>query len=502
MVIHLGDPEADASQPEPPIELSFVELPEPTLPLDAVEGDEEVDLDQTDSGLTPGDLETLASVQPAERGHPPDEDTTVDASLDPAQILAEASPEEPAEQDEEDPRRINVRSEAPATSPPVEPTRHISEVDHRAPVEQRAESISELDGPVTEGSRGAQGQAGNNSPDTTVAPDQEAARRGEKEAELRAPIEQATPLERKAALGEDGLGQAGGAQARGPGKDGDEAGGRQGSDSQGAGARAVSTSSRGGPSEARAGSEESPPPAPEGWLPMAVRVDPSVGRAPPTLAPSELETPERSLDLELVQARGERAPETQGSQGEQDHSAQDPQQVELDDAPAVTELEVDGADTPQTSPGWGGDQVLKTQTQASVQGTQHEEGAPALASVETLEQELEVGPTSAFNARADEHAGYYKQLEEQIDRQWRENTPTELKAMGVQGTVRVRITVDERGRVLSKEVVRHSDYEELEALALNSIPKRVARPPKALANPTFVYSIDLTMKDGGWASNP
>lgn len=173
----------------------------------------------------------------------------------------------------------------------------------------------------------------------------------------------------------------------------------------------------------------------------------------------------------------------------------------MDDAPAVTELESEGDEAPQTSPGWGGDQVLKAKTQASVAGNLVEEGAPSSSPPEVLEQELEVAEQTQVAARLHEHAAYMDELDSAVDRAWREQTPTEVKAMGLQGTVTVRIELDHKGRVVSKKVVRQSGYSELDSLALAAVPPRLPKPPKGLADPTWSYEINLRMNDR-WASTP
>ncbi len=487
-----------------PLALTLLDV-EPTLAeLDVDETAEELDElgELKDTGDKAGEEELEPENLASEADALPEELLSPDKSLDLEQAPAPELDPLPQDEEEDPGKLIHVRTEKEVDEgEPDQDTKHIARTNLRAPTETRSPSSAAEDGEYAPDNTGAIGQAGNRSPDTTVAPDQEAARRGEKEAELRAPVEQATAQRREAAIGEEGLGQAGGAKARGPSEGGDREAGKAGEDSTGAGARRPSEKSVGGPSPARLGSTESPPPAPDGWLPMAVRVDPSVGRAPPTLAPSEIETQERNPELEILRARGEEAPETIGDLGSQDHSAEVPEELEMDDAPAVTELESEGDEAPQTSPGWGGDQVLKAKTQASVAGNLVEEGAPSSSPPEVLEQELEVAEQTQVAARLHEHAAYMDELDSAVDRAWREQTPTEVKAMGLQGTVTVRIELDHKGRVVSKKVVRQSGYSELDSLALAAVPPRLPKPPKGLADPTWSYEINLRMNDR-WASTP
>lgn len=485
---------------DPVVELALLQV-EPELPELSEDPDADADGELRDSSLELGELALEPDLVASLSEEAAAEDLSAEESLDDAQA---PSPEEDPlpEEEEEEGQLIHVRTDREIDEgAPEENTRHIARTNLSTPVETRAPSTAAEDGDYAPSNSGALGQQGNRSPDTTVAPDQEAARRGEKEAELRAPVEQAEAQRREAAIGEEGLGQAGGAKARGPSEGGDSAGGKAGQDSTGAGARRPSERSVGGPSAARLGSTESPDAAPEGWLPMAVRVDPSVGRAPPNLAPSELETPDRAEDLEILQAREEQAPETLGDRGTQDHSAEIPEELEMDDAPAVTELEMDGEEAPQTSPGWGGDQMLKAKTQASVAGELVEDGNPASAPVEVLEQEMELGEQTQVIARKHEDAAYMDLVDTAADRAWREQTPTEFKAMGIQGTVQIRIEIDHRGRVVSKSIVRQSGYSELDAVTLASVPTRFPKPPKGLADPTLPYTLNYTMNDR-WASSP
>ena len=145
--------------------------------------------------------------------------------------------------------------------------------------------------------------------------------------------------------------------------------------------------------------------------------------------------------------------------------------------------------------------MLKAKTQASVAGNLVEEGAPSSSPPEVLEQELEVAEQTQVAARLHEHAAYMDELDSAVDRAWREQTPTEVKAMGLQGTVTVRIELDHKGRVVSKKVVRQSGYSELDSLALAAVPPRLPKPPKGLADPTWSYEINLRMNDR-WASTP
>ncbi len=487
-----------------PLALTLMDLqPAPaglSLPQDAEE--EEAAGTLQDIGDQAGQEQLEAEKRPSSELDLHNDAQSPEKSLD-IERSPEPEPDALPEQEKKDPEKlIHVRTEKELDEgDPGPDTRYIARTNLNAPNDSRSPNSSAENGEYAPDNSGSTGKAGNRSPDTTVAPDQEAARRGEKEAELRAPVEQAIAQQREAAIGKEGLGQAGGAKARGPSEGGDRQAGKAGLDSTGAGARRPSEKSVGGPTPTQLGSTKTLPPAPQGWLPMAVRVDPSVGRAPPTLAPSEIETPDRNPDLEILRAREEKALETIGDLGNQAHSAQVPEDLEMDDAPAVTELETQGEAAPQTSPGWGGEQVLKSKTQASIAGNLIEEGAPSSSPPEVLDQELKLSEHTQVSARAHKNAAYMDVVDKAVDRAWREQTPTEVKAMGLQGTVTVRIELDHKGRVVNKQVVRRSGYSKLDTLALAAVPSRLPKPPKGLADPTWSYEINLRMNDR-WASTP
>jgi TonB family protein len=483
-----ADPPPEQEPAEQPLALVFVDVAHPE-PASRTEDAPELDptADQADA-LEESATDALSELERESQGQ--DDAREADLEHQDAEDPEEAPVEEP---DDEDDRLVHVRSDAQGGDDAPDDTTNISDRNLVVQRESRAAKPHLQWGDENPGKGGQAGVTGSVSPDTTLAPQNEAAREGLEAAEVLQHTN-LTPQERKEAEAQRDEGESGGSAAEGPQAESDAAGGRTGDDATGAGQHRINPSSTGQPAQARAEQVESPPPAPEGWEPTVVRVDPSVGRTAPSTAEAQQERDQVDQAEEIELARAPEAAERKGSEGTERHSSPTPEQQQDDFAPAIADLEVEGDDTPKAERGWGGDQ-LAASTQTSVAGQLVQEGEVATTSATTVEEQVELLDQNAVSARKDDRAPYFRELETIVNANWLESTPVEYKAAGYQGTTQVVFVVDRRGRVISKEVVRQSGYRELDELALAAVPERFPKPPKGLAEPTVEYAINLRLND-------
>ena len=442
--------------------------------------------------------ELLAGVEPTPA--PSDETTPGPIERDegdrPEQALEQDRPEEPAleERDRREERHVRVDDTLPTalTSPDTD---RVAARDVHVAEDTRATVPTMEWGPESPGTVGAPGTVGNASPKQRSEELAEGARSDDDAEEVAKKREARTQHqdEVQPAEGTD----RGQPTASGPKSLAEREGGNDGRDLAGDGARERSVASSGQPSQHVEGSPESSPLAPDGWEPFAVRIDPSEGRPAPTAKASEIDGQVDTDSAVPVQARSERKARPTGDGGEGEVRVALPAFDE--ESPALAELEDEGEPTPETARAWGGEQLIDPDTEAGSTGRVDLVGAQATTSKTTVERDVEDGPVTAVSARAHELGPYRDSLEEGIHERWIELTPLEVRAMGFQGTAVVRFEVDRRGRVVTKTLVKRSGYPQLDDVALAAIPRRVEKPPKGAAEPTFAHTIEFRNTDR-WAS--
>lgn len=398
---------------------------------------------------------------------------------------------EPEELPERELQHVRFDDSVEATDE-VEDTHRIASKNVR--VEQDTRRIQPVldPGPQVPAQLGAPGSVGERSSQHTRPADSE---RGERDVADRT-------ARRRAATGptadEIADGEVGAATARGAKSLAEREGGREAQDEEGTGARPTSVASAGRPSAAVRGPVESSPLAPHGWQPLAVRIEPATGAPAPTVVASEVET-ERREDADAVQqARSERVVRETGDEGRVALRTPDAEDEE-EDAPAVAHLDDDGEETEDLDRSWGGEQVEERQVEAGASGNTALTGQTATTPPLVVERTVDEDDLTIASARFDPLAPYMDEIEETVDARWKEITPLEVRAMGLQGTAVVAIEVDARGRVVNKTLLKQSGYSQLDEIALASIPKRVKRPPAGAADPTFEHALEFRHTDR-WAS--
>ncbi len=493
LLLPLLDPRsAEASEePEESEELVLIELLEPS-PLRAVPGQDEDGLAEAEGELI-GEEES----RPEEPVQAPAEALRSEAE----ETVQEDRPDEEDEQPPPDSRdRRHVRfAEDQLESERAPKSRRIASKDVLAREETRAPKHSPVIGPDLQADLGAKGRTGSTADQPVKAPrSEDRAAESERRAEERAVLERPTPEEKRRSLGVDEAQPAQPGAAAGPDALAEREGGQEGSQEAGLGARAPAPASAGAPAAAVAGSEASAPRSDDGWEPFALRILPSEGAAAPTLAPSEHLTQPRDDDQPTLAQAAAQERET-GAAGASQRQLAPPVPEAVDEAPALTELdEQEGDERQKTSAGWGGEAALSSQTRASATGSLSFSGAQSSTSPEVAELEVEEGEATQLSARAHEHGAYYDELHDVLRERWVELTPLEVRALGYQGTSVVLITVDAKGRVQDKKLIRRSGYSELDRIAMAAVPTRVGRPPRGMAQPTFTYEMDFRMTDR-WA---
>ncbi len=388
-----------------------------------------------------------------------------------------------------------VANESQATESPDQSHR-IAQVDMKVEQESRAPTPPLEEGPELEAHSGRSGRVGLEAPEVDRSPNAKEARKGER-AEEQAQLERSTPERLRSASGGEGEEEES-ATASGPEKLANAAGGQEGSEDEGRGARIPNPPSAGTESPAIEEQTPSTTEAPDGWQPT-VLFDPSLGMPAPSIV--EDQDPERTErpDEETSQAREPLQARVQGAEGDAEQRQQARPSVEPQPEPAVAELDQEGEETPSTAPGWQGEALLADTTRSSVSGAVELQGTPGSTSLTTPEEEVDLDDRTQVSALAHPHAAYMDQIEGIIRSAWLEEMPVDYTALGMQGTTTVRLEVDHRGRVVSKQVLRMSGYPELDAHALEAIPQRLPRPPEGAAEPLFVHQIDFRKNDP-WAS--
>ena len=348
-------------------------------------------------------------------------------------------------------------------------------------------------GPTAPAQLGASGQAGQANPQRSrdLASESGDERRAADDRRAKAP--------RAPVVTSDGRDEAAGAAtAAGATSIAERDGGQEGEDLAGRGARPESKPSAGIESAEIVGQLESPALAPDGWEPFAVRIEPSLGQPAPSMEESSVETERRVEDDMVVQAKAPKKPRETGDAGETEVRSPTPSELE-EPSPAVADADDDGEDSEDLERAWGGEQVVERNDEAGSTGTMALNGQAATTPPLVVERTLAEGATTEVAARLHPHAEYMDQLDDGIHQRWRELTPLEVRAMGLQGTVVVTLEIDARGRVVTKSLVKKSGYSELDELALSSIPNKVKRPPAGAAEPMFVYEMEFRHTDR-WAS--
>ena len=110
----------------------------------------------------------------------------------------------------------------------------------------------------------------------------------------------------------------------------------------------------------------------------------------------------------------------------------------------------------------------------------------ATAPLTVAPDHIAIGPSTQVNARRTPLGEYVAQIEDEIRDTW--VLPLELRAMGVQGNVEVIFTVNRRGRVIQKTISRHSGNTALDSAALDAVPPRLQRIPRALGQRQISFS--------------
>ena len=91
---------------------------------------------------------------------------------------------------------------------------------------------------------------------------------------------------------------------------------------------------------------------------------------------------------------------------------------------------------------------------------------------------IQLGDTTQLNARATPLGIYISVIEDRIREAW--VLPVEFRAMGTQGIVEVSFLVNRNGRVSQAAIVRKSGTDDLDKIALRSIPRWLPRIPSDL----------------------
>ena len=447
---------------------------------------------QEPEALPPRALEGAGEASPPEPQPAPGERSPDEAEL--AQTTEDPEPVEASSPEEPPPAELqHVRfSEDVRASDEVPDTHRIASKDVVVQRDARAPQPILAEGPLTPAQLGAPGTVGAATPQKTQDLDAERGRDGEAERVAR----------KRAAHGPttDDLvdGHAGSATAAGPASLAERDGGREGLDKAGAGARPRSLPSAGLQAAEVLGQEPSSPLGPDPWEPFAVRIDPSAGQPAPSMEASEVETERRQPDEQVQQAEAERRPRESGDAGEVVLRSPEPLDEE-EEAPAVAQVDDAGEDLEHLDRSWGGEQVERRNVQQGATGTTALSGQTATAPPLVVERTVDEAAETLVEARFDPMSPYMDEIEAVVDARWKELTPLEVRAMGLQGTAVVDIEIDARGRVVHKELARRSGYAEIDEIALASVPKRVKRPPQGAAEPTFKHSLEFRHTDR-WAS--
>ncbi|MCP4803950.1 MAG: TonB family protein [Proteobacteria bacterium] len=475
--------------------LAIPAFAEPDVPEELlVDDDEELALVE----LIEVEPEALSAEDPTPSDAPAP--TPGEVEPDDVTIADAAIPDTPKEEkvvDEADRREErHVRLDDAQRTSEVDPNTHrvasrsvVVEEDVRAPVPSLEW------GPESPGQVGAPGRIGNAAPTKRSAENADGARR-EDDAEEVNRKKQAKTVRREEEKQADGT-DRGQPTAAGSKSLAERDGGKEGRDLAGEGARKKSIASAGRPAEHIDGSAPSPDKAPDGWEPLALRIDPSEGRPAPSAKASEVEGTVETETQVPVLAREEKRSRATGDGGEGESRAEVPSFDE--ESPALAELEDEGEPTPESAKAWGGEQLLDPDTEAGATGRVALVGAQATTTPTSVERDVDDGDLTQVSARAHELGPYRDSLEDGIHNRWLELTPLEVRAMGLQGTSVVRFEVDHKGRVVTKTLVKKSGYSQLDQVALASIPTRVERPPKGSADPVFEHTLEFSYTDR-WAS--
>ncbi len=417
---------------------------------------------------------------------------TVDEALlawlpEPPEEVEPPAPEQPAELE-------HVQFDETSTESDVAPeTNRIASKNVLADRDTRALTPVLERGPTVPAQLGAPGSVGSGSPQKTVEMQTESGRKLASDAEAVARKRAARESSDEVSDGERGAATAAGARSLA-----ERDGGREAKDLEGRGARPESHQSAGRNAARVLGQVESAPLAIDGWEPHAVRVEPSLGQPAPSAEASEIETEDREDDDAVMQARAERRVRETGDDGEVELRTPQPVDHE-EDAPAVADLDDQGEDLEEADRAWGGELVQERSVESGATGSTALTGRTATTSPLVLERTVDDGPVTQAEAMLHPHAHYMDEVRTGIEERWRELTPLEVRAMGLQGTAVVVLEIDGRGRVVTKTLTKRSGHSELDQLALASVPTRVKRPPEGAADPTFVYEMRFIHTDR-WAS--
>ena len=411
--------------------------------------------------------------------------------------MDQETPDDDEEDDEEEEfDRVHVVLDEDQASEAPEDSHRLAKVNASTDDERRAPVPMLAEGPNLHAPTGRMGHVGKKAPEADKAESHEQARKGERAEQQDDEVREEVEEQKAAAAGSVGEEQR--AEASGPRpEEARLAGGREGDADEGRGARVPNPPSAGTDTPAIEEDAPSTVEAPDGWQPTVV-FDPSLGMPAPNLIEDTIPEDTPVQDDELEQARGTLQQRTTGNDGQADEKQLATQAIQPTEELALAELDVEGADTPKTAPGWQGEAVVKETSRSAVSGEVEMQGQIATTRLTTPEEEVAEGDRSSVNAVAHPHAAYMDELDAVIRAAWLESIPVEYKAVGMQGVTTVRFEVDAKGRVVGKEVVRRSGYAELDALALDAIPKRLPRPPEDAADPTFVHQLNFRQTDH-WA---